>query len=292
MSRWPVRRLVTLYPRAWRERYGDEVGDLTDELIREGKTTRLRAGLDLAGGAVIERSRALTRSPAAGLGGAAVITAAAGIGLAVARARDGGAPQRPYFDTAPAGALLLAAAMAWGLVEFIKFLRVQEAQAWRAAATRSSTPGFWAASAACAIAWETWLYLAPAIVPAAAIRPGAVAFSAGLAGFLAGLGLRGWSFAALGRYSTYAIVVSPVQPVIATGPYRLLRHPSYAGALLICSGAGLMSANWAGVAAMTLLPLAVTVWRIRLEENALLAGLGDRYRAYAASRKRLVPLIW
>ena len=72
-------------------------------------------------------------------------------------------------------------------------------------------------------------YLAPEIVPAAAIRPGAVAFSAGLACFLAGLGLRGWSFAALGRYSTYAIVVSPVQPVVATGPYRLLRHPSYAG---------------------------------------------------------------
>ena len=291
MSARLVRRLVALYPRAWRDRYGAEVASLAEELISEGKTTRLRAGLDLAGGAAIERGRALTRSPAAGLGGAAVITAAAGIGLAV-RARGGGAPGRPYFDTAPAGTLLLAAAMAWGLMEFIKFLRVQEAQEWRAAATRSSTPGFWAASAACAIAWETWLYLAPAIVPAAAIRPGAVAFVAGLGCFLAGLGLRGWAFAALGRYSTYAIVVSPVQPVVATGPYRLLRHPSYAGALLICGGAGLMSANWAGVAAMTLLPLAVTLWRIRLEETALLTGLGERYRAYASDRKRLVPLIW
>ena len=291
MSGWPVRRLVALYPRAWRDRYGAEVASLAEELISEGKTTPLRAGLDLAGGAVIERGRVLTRSPAAGLGGAAVITAAAGIGLAV-RARGGGALGRPYFDTAPAGALLLAAAMAFGLVEFIKFLRVQEAQEWRAAATRSSTPGFWAASGACAIAWETWLYLAPAIVPAAAIRPGAVAFVVGLGCFLAGLGLRGWSFAALGRYSTYAIVVSPVQPVVATGPYRLLRHPSYAGALLICSGAGLMSANWAGVAAMTLLPLALTLWRIRLEETALLTGLGERYRAYASDRKRLVPLIW
>jgi hypothetical protein len=53
MSRWPVRRLVALYPRAWRERYGEEVSDLTDELISEGQTTRLRAGLDLAGGAAI-----------------------------------------------------------------------------------------------------------------------------------------------------------------------------------------------------------------------------------------------
>ena len=269
MSRWPVRRLVGLYPRAWRERYGSEVGDLTDELISQGQTTRLRAGLDLAGGAATEHVRALARSPAAGLGCVAAITAAAGIGLAAARA--GGAAGRPYF---------------------VKFLTVQEAQEWRAGATRSKAPGFWVASAGCVIAWEIWLYLAPAIVPAAAIQPGALAFSVGLVFFLAGIGLRGWSFAALGRYSTYGIVVSPAQPVVATGPYRWLRHPSYTGGLLICSGAGLMSANWAGVAAMTLLPLAVTVWRIHLEEHALLAGLGERYRAYACDRRRLVPLIW
>jgi protein-S-isoprenylcysteine O-methyltransferase Ste14 len=292
VHKWPVRRLTALYPRAWRQRYGSEVGDLTDELIRDGQTTRLRAGLELVEGAAAERGRALARSPAAALGGTAVITAGAGIGLAVARARDGGTAGRPYFDTAPAGLVLLAVVLAWMLLEFIHFLRVQEAQEWRAGATRSSTPGFWAASAACVIAWETWLYQAPAIVPAAAIRPAALAFSAGLVLFLAGMGLRGWSLAALGRYSTYAIVVSPGQPVVATGPYRLLRHPSYTGGLLLCAGAGLMCANWAGLAAMTLLPLAVTVWRIRLEETALLTGLGDRYRAYACDRKRLVPLVW
>ena len=292
MTGWPARRLVTLYPRAWRDRYGAEVADLTDELISEGRTTPLRAGLSLAAGAAIEHGRALTRSPAAGLGCAAAVTAAAGIGLAVGRARNGGAAGRPYFDTTSAGTLLLVVVMAWALLEFVRFLRVQEAPEWRAGATRSSTPGFWAASAACAVAWETWLYLAPEIVPTAAIRRGALAFSAGLLLFLAGLGLRGWSYAALGRYSTVAIVVSPVQPVVASGPYRWLRHPGYAGALLICTGAGLTSANWAGVAAMTLLPLAVTVWRIRLEENALLTGLGDRYRDYAAQRKRLAPLIW
>ena len=31
---------------------------------------------------------------------------------------------------------------------------------------------------------------------------------------------------------------------------------------------------------------------IRLEEAALLTTLGDRYRAYAAQHKRLVPLVW
>jgi len=80
--------------------------------------------------------------------------------------------------------------------------------------------------------------------------------------------------------------------VVANGPYRLLRHPSYTGILLACIGAGLTSANWAGLAAMALLPLSVILWRIHIEENALMTTLGDRYRAYASKHQRLVPLIW
>jgi protein-S-isoprenylcysteine O-methyltransferase Ste14 len=87
-------------------------------------------------------------------------------------------------------------------------------------------------------------------------------------------------------------MVSPDQPVITSGPYRLLRHPSYTGILLVGAGVGLASANWAGLAAMTLLPLAVILWRIPVEEHALLATLGDRYRCYAARHRRLVPLVW
>ena len=43
---------------------------------------------------------------------------------------------------------------------------------------------------------------------------------------------------------------------------------------------------------MFLLPLAALLWRIHAEERALLTVLGDRYRAYAAQHKRLIPLIW
>jgi protein-S-isoprenylcysteine O-methyltransferase Ste14 len=145
---------------------------------------------------------------------------------------------------------------------------------------------------ACLIATNVVLYLAPHIVPAARIRPGAAAFAAGLAVLLAGLALRGWSFKTLGQYFTFTVMVSSDQPVVTAGPYHLLRHPSYTGLLLACIGVGLMSANWAGVAAMALLPLAVILWRIHIEENALLATLGDRYRAYASQHKRLVPLVW
>jgi protein-S-isoprenylcysteine O-methyltransferase Ste14 len=79
---------------------------------------------------------------------------------------------------------------------------------------------------------------------------------------------------------------------VTTGPYRLLRHPGHAGFLLASAGVGLMAANWAAVAVLTLLPLAMLAWRIRGEERVLLAALGDEYRRYATGHSRLIPLIW
>jgi protein-S-isoprenylcysteine O-methyltransferase Ste14 len=62
--------------------------------------------------------------------------------------------------------------------------------------------------------------------------------------------------------------------------------------LLACAGIGLASANWVGLAGLALLPLVLILWRIHIEEHALLATLGDRYRCYAVQHRRLVPLVW
>ena len=198
---------------------------------------------------------------------------------------------QPYLDTNnAAGLLILIIIPAWGMMELSEYSQGMEG---RKGATRIGRRSSWLAAVACAIAaTNVVLYLAPRIAPAATIRPGAVAFAIGMVTLLAGLALRGWSFKALGQYFTFTVMVSSDQPVVATGPYRLLRHPSYTGVLLACAGIGLASANWAGLAGVTLLPLALILWRIHIEENALLTTLGDRYRAYASHHKRLVPLIW
>jgi hypothetical protein len=62
--------------------------------------------------------------------------------------------------------------------------------------------------------------------------------------------------------------------------------------IVASTGAGLMSANWAGLAALVLLTLAVLIWRIKVEQAALLATLDGSYSSYAARHKRLVPLVW
>ena len=197
---------------------------------------------------------------------------------------------KPYFDTNhAAGLLLLVVTMAWGTMELAKYSQVLDG---RKGATKVRRGGWRLAFLACLAAMNIVLYLAPRIVPAAAIRPGAAAFAAGLVIMVAGLTLRGWSIKTLGQYFTATVMVSSDQPVVSAGPYRLLRHPSYTGILLACTGVGLASANWAGLAALMLLPLALLLWRIHIEENALLATLGDRYRAYASHHKRLVPIIW
>ena len=193
----------------------------------------------------------------------------------------------PYFDTSHlAGALLLVPVLAWGVMEASHLDNSREG------ATKVGGAGRRMAAWPFLIAASAVLYLAPHLVPAAAIRPGAVAFAIGLVILLTGLVLRGWSILTLGTYFTASVKVSADQPVVSAGPYRVLRHPSYTGLLLAMTGIGLASANWASLIGMTVLPLAGNLWRIHAEERALLATLGDPYRAYAAQHKRLVPLVW
>ncbi|MBU2671055.1 isoprenylcysteine carboxylmethyltransferase family protein [Actinoplanes bogorensis] len=130
--------------------------------------------------------------------------------------------------------------------------------------------------------------LSRVVAPGATIR--AVLIGAILA--WAGALLRWWSFVTLGRYFTVVVTTSTDQPVIGRGPYRVLRHPSYTGLLLVVAGVGLMAGNWAGAAGAFLLVLIGLVHRLRIEERALIATLGDRYRAFAAGRARLIPYVW
>ncbi len=194
-----------------------------------------------------------------------------------------------YYQTHPVGVLYLLVVLGWYSMEAIEFALQRR---WRAGTARigprSYWPAFWAGMA---VAVAT-LFLAPHIAPAAAIPYPVAGFAIGMVMLVAGVALRLWSFQALGRYFTFTVTVRPDQPVVTTGPYRLLRHPGYAGGLLATIGIGVMWGNWVSLATLTALLLVFILWRIRTEEKALLVTLDGRYRAYAAQHKRLVPLVW
>jgi len=136
------------------------------------------------------------------------------------------------------------------------------------------------------------LPLGRAVAPSAVIGGGVFLFALGAALGWLGLLLRWWSFVSLGKYFTLVVTTSEGQPVVERGPYRILRHPSYTGLVLAFAGAGLMVGNWVSAIGAVLLVLIALVHRLRLEERALTAALGNRYREFAASRARLIPYIW
>ena len=131
-----------------------------------------------------------------------------------------------------------------------------------------------------------------AIVPGAVIGGGAWLFAVGAAISWLGLLLRWWSFVSLGKYFTVVVKTSQNQPVVERGPYRVLRHPSYTGLLLAFAGGGLMWGNWVSTVGAVGLVLIALVRRLLAEERALEAATGDRYRAFAADRARLIPYVW
>ena len=65
------------------------------------------------------------------------------------------------------------------------------------------------------------------------------------------------------------------------GPYRLLRHPSYAGIFIMFAGLGLAFGSWVGAAAALLIVFAGLLPRIRVEERAnseALRQMGEKVR--------------
>ncbi|MHC1740164.1 MAG: isoprenylcysteine carboxylmethyltransferase family protein [Anaerolineaceae bacterium] len=79
--------------------------------------------------------------------------------------------------------------------------------------------------------------------------------------------------------------------VITTGPYRLVRHPMYTGALLMLLFAPLALASW--VVLPFSLPLIVIIVVRALEEEQFLHANLSGYTEYSQKvRYRLIPLIW
>jgi protein-S-isoprenylcysteine O-methyltransferase Ste14 len=106
-----------------------------------------------------------------------------------------------------------------------------------------------------------------------------------------GLGLRAWSMRTLGRSYTRTLRTEDAQRVVDSGPYRLVRHPGYAGSLLIWTGFALTSRNRLAVQVVGGLVGGAYHRRVAAEE-ALLRRELPGYAAYAARTKRLIPFVW
>jgi protein-S-isoprenylcysteine O-methyltransferase Ste14 len=134
-------------------------------------------------------------------------------------------------------------------------------------------------------------FIATRFIRSASI-PGNAAFFIGVSLMLSGIVFRWYSASVLGKYFTFDVTVQNNQHLVEVGPYRYVRHPSYTGALLTLIGFGLALENWLAAFAGTFCLGLAYVYRIRVEEAALTAALGDIYRRYAKRTWRLLPFIF
>ncbi len=94
-------------------------------------------------------------------------------------------------------------------------------------------------------------------------------FIAGVVVFAAAKALKYWAIGTLGPRWSFRVLVTPGAPLVASGPYRWLRHPNYIGVAGELAGAALMAyAPVTGVLALVLFG-ALMLARIRIEERAL-----------------------
>lgn len=111
---------------------------------------------------------------------------------------------------------------------------------------------------------------------------------AGVVLYAAGGALRLWPVFVLGHRFSGLVAIQRGHALVTDGPYRLIRHPSYLGLLVLSLGWALAFRSGAGLllVAITLVPL---IARIRAEEALLHRHFGAAYDAYRSQTWRLAP---
>jgi protein-S-isoprenylcysteine O-methyltransferase Ste14 len=135
-----------------------------------------------------------------------------------------------------------------------------------------------------------WL-LPPALI---ALRVGAIEAGwlpvrvVGLAIGSAGSLLLVWASVVLGRFLLHEAAIREDHSLIASGPYRFVRHPIYTGYLALLLGSGLASLN---VCLLLLWPVSLLgiLIQVASEEQLLTAKFSQDYERYVGRTGRLVP---
>ncbi len=92
-------------------------------------------------------------------------------------------------------------------------------------------------------------------------------------------------------FTAGTIEIADDQHLVDSGPYAVIRHPMYAGALILIAGIPLALGSWWGLVPAGLL-VPVIVWRLIREETFLAANLPGYADYRGRVRYRLAPLIW
>jgi protein-S-isoprenylcysteine O-methyltransferase Ste14 len=92
-------------------------------------------------------------------------------------------------------------------------------------------------------------------------------------------------------FASATIEIATDQKVITTGPYSMVRHPMYSGALIMLFGTPLALGSWWGL--LVLIPFILIIILRLLDEEKFLSKNLPGYNEYCQKvRYRLIPLLW
>lgn len=111
----------------------------------------------------------------------------------------------------------------------------------------------------------------------------------GLLVMLAGATFRQWALIHLGRFFSRTVQIEAAHQIIKTGPYHWIRHPAYTGMIGVYVGISMALGTWLGTLMTFGFVTAGLLYRIRIEESALLQALGEEYGKYRAQTWQLFP---
>jgi len=95
----------------------------------------------------------------------------------------------------------------------------------------------------------------------------------------------------LGRFFSEAIRIKPEHRLITSGPYRFIRHPIYLGEILYFISIPVIFGSIYGFIVMLVL-VPMLIFRIGVEERALVSKFGREYREYTQRIKKLIHCIY
>ena len=92
-------------------------------------------------------------------------------------------------------------------------------------------------------------------------------------------------------FTSATIELAPEQKVISTGPYALVRHPMYAGGMVLLLGMPIALGSWWGLIVFAAM-IPALIWRLIDEEKFLARKLPGYLEYRNKVRYRLAPRIW
>jgi protein-S-isoprenylcysteine O-methyltransferase Ste14 len=131
-----------------------------------------------------------------------------------------------------------------------------------------------------------YLYL-PTVLPRSATMQ-----AVGLTIIVAGLLLRVWTRLSLRQLYIGHVQVTEGHCLVQIGPYHYIRHPGYAGFVLMTLGLAVGYSSLVGLLSIALLLLPSLAYCMWVEERLLIEHFGDAYCQYVAQTKQLLPGIW